>query len=93
MALLVSGLDDQIFQGLPLPLALPNAPGCNLLVSADVLQTAGVSASGSAQGAIGVPNNPSFVGLSVFHQWLVWDPGVNVLSVVASNGGTATVQN
>ena len=93
VALLVSGLDDQIFQGLPLPLALPNAPGCDLLVSADVLQTAGVSASGNAQGAIGVPNNPSFVGLSVFHQWLVWDPGVNLLSVVASNGGTATVQN
>ena len=93
VALLVSGLDDQIFQGLPLPLALPNAPGCELLVSADVLQTAGVTASGDAQGAIGVPNNPSFVGLSVFHQWLVWDPGVNLLSVVASNGGTATVQN
>ncbi|MFK7741488.1 MAG: M14 family zinc carboxypeptidase [Planctomycetota bacterium] len=92
-AVLASGLDDQIFQGSPLPLALPNAPGCDLLVAADVLDLAITDANGNAQSPITVPSTGSLVGLEVFHQWLIWDPTVNVLNIVSSNAGFATVQN
>lgn len=93
VALLASGLDNQTYQGLSLPLAIPNAPGCDLLVSADVLDLAALDANGEARAPIQVPNAPNLVGLTIYHQWLVWDAGVNALSVVTSNAGSATVQN
>ena len=38
-----------------------------------------------------VPNSQALTGLSVFHQWAVWDPSVNALSIVMSDGAVATV--
>ncbi|MFK7739330.1 MAG: hypothetical protein AB8H80_03330 [Planctomycetota bacterium] len=90
-AVLVSGLSDQVSQGLPLPLAIPGAPGCDLLVSTDVLDLAITDASGDAQSPINVPNDPTLAGLSVYHQWAIWEPTVNSLSIVMSNGGNALV--
>ena len=92
-ALLASGLDDQSYQGLPLPLALPGAPGCELLVSADLLSLVTTDANGEARAPIAVPATPSLVGLALFHQWFVVDPTVNALGIVTSNGGSATIQN
>jgi hypothetical protein len=40
-----------------------------------------------------VPNAANLVGLTLYHQWLIWDPTVNALNIVTSNAGTATVQN
>lgn len=93
VALLASGLSNQTYQGLTLPFELPNAPGCDLLVSADVLDLAAIDATGEARAPITVPNTGALVGLTVYHQWLVWDPSVNTLNIVTSNAGTATVQN
>lgn len=91
IALLISGLSDQFSQGLPLPLPLPGAPGCELLVAADANTLATTDVFGTASGPISVPSSGSLVGLLVFHQWAIWDPAVNSLNMVVSNGGKATV--
>ena len=92
-ALLASGLDRTVYQGIPLPAPLPNAPGCDLLVSADALDLVITDAAGAASYGLSVPVAPSLVGQELHHQWLVWDPSVNGLGIVTSNAGTATVQN
>jgi len=92
-ALLASGLDNTSYQGVPLPFELPNAPGCELLVSADALDLAITDANGEADFPIVVPNQANLVGLVLYHQWLIWDPSVNALNIVTSNAGTATLQN
>ena len=90
---LMSGMSDAVYQGQPLPIGLPGAPGCDLLVAADVLATAVTSATGNAQSPLTIPNQQALLGVSVFHQWVVWDPSVNALSLVVSNAGKATVGN
>ena len=50
-------------------------------------------ANGEASSPIAVPNAGNLVGLTVYHQWLIWDPSVNNLNIVTSNAGAATVQN
>ncbi len=92
-ALLVSGLSDSSWLGAPLPAPLPNAPGCDLLVSPDVLDVAITSPSGAASSSIAVPNAAGLVGLPVFHQWAVLDAAANPFGIVVSNGGRATVGN
>ena len=92
-AIFVSGLSDVVNNGAPLPLALPGAPGCDLLVSTDTTAVAFVDAQGQAQSPVTVPNSQALTGLSVFHQWAVWDPSVNALSIVMSDGAVATVGN
>ena len=92
-AVLISGMSDAVYQGQSLPLAIPGAPGCDLLVSADVLATTITSAQGVAQSSLTVPNQQALLGVEVFHQWAVWDPSVNSLSIVVSNAGRATVGN
>jgi serine protease AprX len=87
-AVLVSGTSDTSNQGLPLPAALPGAPGCNLLVSAEALDAMLVAGDGTASRAFPVPPNLSLVGLVLFHQWAVLDP-INPLGIVMSNGGRA----
>lgn len=88
---LVSGLSDQLSGGQPLPIALPGAPGCELLVAADVLATALTDANGAASSPLTIPNQQSLLGLDIFHQWAIWDPTVNSLSIVMSNGGVAKI--
>ena len=79
--------------GLPLPIALPGAPNCELLVSADVLELAVTDASGAASAPIAVPSNQTLLGLEIFHQWAIYDPSVNNLAIVMSNGGVAKIGN
>jgi len=93
IALLVSGLSDQVYQGLPLPLALPDAPGCDLLVSADTVASTTTNLIGFASSPIVVPNQPSLAGLAIYHQWYVWDPSVNAFGFVSSNAARALLFN
>ena len=92
-ALLLSGLSNQVYLGQPLPLALPGAPECDLLVAADITSLALTDTIGSADLPIAVPSLISLVGYEVFHQWAVWDPTVNGLNIVVSNGGAARLGN
>jgi len=91
-ALLASGLTNQTYQGLPLPLAIPGAPGCDLLVSADVVSMTTTSVAGTGSLPIAVPNQASLVGLEVFHQWIVGDLPANSLGFVVSDGGVVTIR-
>ncbi|HIE72117.1 MAG TPA: hypothetical protein EYP98_19175 [Planctomycetes bacterium] len=86
-AILVSSLTSAA------PVALPGAPTCNLLCTPDVLDLVSTDASGTAQGAISVPNSAALEGLNVYHQWAIWDPTVNSLGLVMSNGAIGTVGN
>ena len=92
-AILISGLSDQVWQGSALPLALPGAPGCALLAAADVTAVTFTDAAGGASQSVTVPNAQSLIGLQVFHQWAIWDPAANGLSIVTSDAGAATIGN
>ena len=93
VAVLASGLSNQFYQGLPLPLALPGAPGCDLLVSADLVDATTTNSAGFASRPIGLPNQPTLAGLEIYHQWYVWDPAANGFGFVSSNGGRALLRN
>ena len=88
----MTGFSDTIFNGTPLPAALPNAPGCNVLAAPTVTSFTVTSPGGTASAPFAVPNDNSFVGTLLFHQWAVLD-GANALGIVVSNGGRATVGN
>ena len=90
--LLVCGFSDQLFGGVPLPLPLPGAPGCNLLISADVLFVQAASPTGTSSFPIAVPASVGLIGTQLFHQWAVFDP-VNALGLVVSNAGKASIGN
>lgn len=92
-AVLVSGLSDQAWQGLPLPLSLPGASGCDLLTAADASEVTLTDAAGAASLSVTVPSAQSLVGLQVFHQWAILDPSANAISIVMSDGGAATIGN
>ena len=92
-AVMISGLSDQTNSGAPLPLALAGAPGCDLLVSTDSFATQLTDGQGQAQGSMTIPNAQNLIGLSVYHQWAIWDPTVNSLAIVLSDGGVATIGN
>ncbi len=90
LAVLASGLSNTTYSGTTLPVALPGAPGCDLLVAADVLSLFAVDVAGAASATISVPASTAYVGADVFHQWLVVD-SVNTLGVVVSEAGQATL--
>ena len=92
-AILLSGLSDQLWQGNALPLSLPGAPGCALLVAAEASAVTMTDATGSANLSVPVPNAQNLIGLQVFHQWAIWDPSANNLAIVTSDGGAATIGN
>jgi choice-of-anchor B domain-containing protein len=89
-AVCVSGLSDTVYNGGPLPLALPGAPGCNLMVSAEVLDLRITSPQGTASRTFSIPSSPAYVGVDLFHQWAVLD-AVNTLGIVVSDAGKATI--
>ncbi len=88
-AFILTGFSDAAIGATPLPAPLPGAPGCNLLVSADATKLLFTSATGTASDSIAVPNDPSFIGIDLFHQWAVLDPTVNTLGIVVSDAGRA----
>jgi hypothetical protein len=89
-AICVSGLSDQVYNGAPLPIAIPGAPGCSLFVAADVLELFITDAQGTASAPFSIPASPANIGLSLYHQWAVWDQ-VNALNIVVSDAGRATI--
>ena len=78
---------------LPLDLGLLGAPGCKLLVSADVLvQLKG--SGGTARFDLAIPGrDPWLLGKSLYLQGLVMDSKANPLGIALSNAGKATIGN
>ena len=88
-AVLVQGLSDQTYSGIPLPTPIPGAPGCDLLVSADLTTLAFTNSAGAASSTISVPNTAALEGLEVFYQWVVRDLAANNIGLVSSDAGRA----
>jgi PKD repeat protein len=72
------------FGALPLDLTGFGAPGCFGRVSPDATLFL-FGAANSATWSFGVPNAPFFLGLVMYNQALVLDPGFNALGAVASD--------
>ena len=66
---------------------------CDILAAPSVTFFTVTSGVGTANDSLAVPNNNSFVGLVIFHQWAVLDVAANTLGIVVSNAGRATVGN
>ncbi|MFN3241431.1 MAG: M14 family zinc carboxypeptidase [Planctomycetota bacterium] len=92
-AVLVFGSSDAIWQGLALPLSLHGvgAPGCDLLVAADLTLPTWTDASGEAAVPIAVPNDPALLDVAFYEQFAVLDPAANGFGFAFSNGGVGTV--
>jgi hypothetical protein len=69
----------------PYPLASFGMPGCNGLVAAPTAEFRPISA-GTAVWQLAVPNIPSLVGVQLFQQTLILEPGVNAAGAIISNG-------
>ena len=75
---------------LPFSLAPLGAPGCNLLISLDVTaQTAG--APNVAILPLPVPLDQNLIGVVLYEQGFVVDPGANAIGLIATKGGAARV--
>jgi hypothetical protein len=86
VAYLIIGLSKTLWNGLPLPYAVPGAPGVNLNVSLDGLIPVNVDAQGKARFAFTPP--AALYGFKAYCQWLVLDPGApNPLGIAVSRGG------
>jgi hypothetical protein len=90
---MVSGYSNTAANGVPLPAALPQAPGCELLVSPDGVDLVATTAAGAATQPITLPNASSLAGLNLFHQYVVVDGPANPLGIIVSNGVRAIVGN
>ena len=69
---------------LPIHLLSVNAPGCALRVSLEVPVTL-VGSGGSATLSLPIPNQPQLLGVPLYTQGLVLDPGRNGLGAVMSD--------
>ncbi|MEQ1632138.1 MAG: hypothetical protein ABL997_07175 [Planctomycetota bacterium] len=77
------------FGPLPLDLTFFGAPGCSGRVSDDVATFFGLGA-GSIAFNVAIPNDPFFVGLTLYTQGLVFE-NVNALGIVFSDAATMVI--
>lgn len=91
VVVMITGLSNLSWAGLPLPLSLAGLgmPGCDALVSPDLLQLA--LHSGTVAFSFTLPNLPAVAGMSLFHQALVFHPGVNPFGALSSDGMQAVL--
>ena len=83
---LVLGDSKALWLGIPLPLDLSflNMPGCSLHTNPLVTFPL-TNLGGTALWAVPIPNDPSYVGVSLFLQGAVTSPGANPFGMVMSN--------
>ena len=91
-AFLILGLSNTMWITTTLPMSLTpfGAPGCNLLVSGDFASPV-LNTTGTATLGIPIPADPSLVGLHVYFQGYVEDPGANAFGVAVSGGLDITI--
>ncbi|MCC7066580.1 MAG: hypothetical protein IT456_27550, partial [Planctomycetes bacterium] len=85
-AILLTGFSNtaSVFGPLPLSTTPYGAPGCFARVSTDASRFL-FGASNSAVWTFNIPNDPGVVGLNMYNQALVLDPGFNALGAVLSD--------
>jgi PKD repeat protein len=94
LGILITGFSrsSSVFGPLPLGLGAFGAPGCFGRVSSDVT-TFVVGAGNSASWSLNVPNAGGLIGLALYNQMLVFDPGFNALGAVMSDAVASQVGN
>jgi hypothetical protein len=89
--LLFLGVSDVAWLGGPLPLEVPQLPGCYLFTGFQAIwgieTTSGAGpGDGEANFQVPIPNEPAFAGLKIYFQALVADPAAGTLGVALTNG-------
>ena len=94
VAIVILGLNDTSFAGLPLPLdlALFGAPGCDLLTAPVLTFPAITDPLGAATLPLPIPPNAVLAGVGIFLQWAVFDDAANPFGMVFSDGVRGTIQ-
>ncbi len=87
-AVILIGDSNTNYSGLPLPfdLGFLGATGCKLYTSILMTEVLGTNRNGSAAMKAAVPNAGSLVGLNLFSQWVIVDPGANSAGFVTTGG-------
>ena len=91
LAVLLIGASNTLsaYGPLPLDLVILGAPGC-LVQTSDEIQLFGIGASNVVSYPLSIPNDPYFVGVSLYTQGLVFD-AANALGLVASDAAAMTI--
>ncbi|MEZ5964673.1 MAG: S8 family serine peptidase [Planctomycetota bacterium] len=86
-AFMFLGVSNSSWLGIGLPFNLTGlgAPNCFLRVSGEVVASVPVGATGTGGFTLALPNATNLIGAAVFSQFLVLDPPINTLDLVASN--------
>ncbi len=74
----------------PIPLGSFGMPGCEQLVQPAAVEFAAAS-GGAATWSLAIPGVPAFVGVQLFQQAVVLDPGANLGGMTTSNGLQMTI--
>ncbi len=93
-AIMMTGFSNtfSVFGALPLDVTPYGAPGCFGRVSTDAtLFLAG--AANQANWVFGIPNNTSYLGVLMYNQALVLDPGFNALGAVLGDAAALMIGN
>lgn len=95
IALLITGLSNAAWNGVPLPMSLATvgAPACSLLASYDIGDVITTNGSGNGTFQFNVPMNFSLLGLHFYNQYAVWDPTANGFGFAFSNAGVGVIGN
>jgi hypothetical protein len=94
VAALYVGFSDLWWNGVPLPadMGLLGAPGCLFRIAPDLyVATVVADPLGGLRAGIIIPNDPYFVGLPFFTQWMIVCPGANPLGLIMSPMGAAII--
>jgi hypothetical protein len=90
-ALLAIGASNTTWGAVPLPFAIPGAPGCAVNVSIDVPLSTNTNAAGRTAVYFRLTAQPYFIGASIYMQWFVVDAGANAANLVSTQGARAVV--
>jgi PKD repeat protein len=93
-AIIITGFSNtnSLFGPLPLDLSIYGAPGCQARVSSEGSLFL-LGAGNAATWNFGIPNDPGLVGLQMYNQALVLDPGFNALGAVMSDAAAMFIGN
>jgi hypothetical protein len=85
------GWSSTSWNGVPLPVPLPGAPGCLLRIDLWVTLSGVASSNGSRSQRITVPNLAALIGANLYSQYFVFDPPANALQLTTSGALRTTI--